>query len=152
MTVIRLLLITAGLGLGAVGIEHLLTETRAGTARDVLLWATGTLALHDGALAPATLAAGLLLTGGKLRGVWRAGLLTAGTVTLVALPVLLRPGQPTDPSVLPLNYPLGLTTVVAATAAATAATAAWQHRRHRHTPPPATPQPASARRRLRPWR
>ncbi|WBB58490.1 hypothetical protein O7599_22980 [Streptomyces sp. WMMC500] len=141
MTVIRLLLITTGLVLAAVGVEHLLTETRAGTARDVLLWATATLVLHDGALAPATLATGLLLAGTKLRGVWRAGLLTAGAVTLVALPVLLRPGRPTDPSVLPLNYPLGLATVLTVIAVVTAATAAWHHhRRHRRRSPQPEPE------------
>ncbi|WP_326798216.1 hypothetical protein OG946_24820 [Streptomyces sp. NBC_01808] len=134
MTAVRLLLGVAGLGMGAVGVEYLLTETRAGTVRDVLVWAGGTLILHDGLLAPAVFAVGLLLAGRRLRGVWRAGLLTAATVTLVTLPVLLRPGKPADPSVLPLDYPQGLTVVMAAVAAGTAATAGrhvWRRRQSR---------------------
>lgn len=51
MTAVRLLLGVAGLGMGAVGVEYLLTETRAGTVRDVLVWVSGTLILHDGLLA-----------------------------------------------------------------------------------------------------
>jgi hypothetical protein len=126
MTAIRLLLGAGGLALAAVGVDHLLTETEPSTAWDVAVWAAGSVVLHDGVLAPAVLAVGLLLGGRRLRGVWRAGLLTAGMVTLVALPVLLRPGQTADPSVLPLDYPLGLTVTLSAIAAGTAATAGWQ--------------------------
>lgn len=130
-TALRLLVGAAGLALGVVGVTHLLDETRPGTVWQVLLWAGGVLALHDGVLVPVVLAVGLLVTGGRLGGVWRAGLLTAGTVTLVALPVLLRPGRPANASVLPLDYPLGLTLVLSAVVAGTGATAGWHLWRRR---------------------
>lgn len=130
-TVVRLLSGAAGVALGAVGVTRLLTGTRPGTVWNVLVWGGSVLALHDGVLVPAVLAVGLLSTGGRLSGVWRAGLLTAGTVTLVALPVLLRPGRPANASVLPLDYPLGLTLVLSAVVACTGATAGWRLWRHR---------------------
>ncbi|MEU3825439.1 hypothetical protein AB0F36_08945 [Streptomyces sp. NPDC029080] len=138
MTVARLLLGAAGTALAAVGAVRLLTGTRPGTVGDVLVWGGSLLVLHDGVLVPAVLAVGLLSAGGRLGGVWRAGLLTAGTVTLVASPVLLRPGRPANPSVLPLDYPLGLALVLSAVAAATCATAGWLRWRRRRTPRPSS--------------
>lgn len=131
VTVLRLLLGAAGTALGAYGGYLLLTGNPTESVGQVLLWGGSVLVLHDGLLVPAVLAAGLLLAGGRLSGVWRAGLLTAGTVTLVALPVLLRPGGRANPSVLPLDYPLGLAVVVAAVAAGTGAVAAWRLWRRR---------------------
>lgn len=114
MTVSRLLLGALGVAAAAFGVAHLLTETRTGTVTQLVVWAAGAVVLHDGVLVPLVLAAGLLLTRGRLRGVWRAALLTLGTVTLAALPALLRPGRPANPSVLPLDYPMGLAVVAAA--------------------------------------
>lgn len=98
----------------------------------VLVWLAGALVLHDGILAPLVLAVGLLLVGRRRRGLWRGALLVAGSVVLVTLPLLVRPGAPPNPSALPLPYPRNLAIVLAAVAVVTASTAAvraWRERR-----------------------
>lgn len=103
----------AGLGavgclLMAVGGWFLLVDARPGTVVPVALWLAGAVLLHDFALVPLVLAAGWVLYrlpgAGRWRGLWRAALITAGSLTLVAAPVLLRP-TPANPSLLPLDYP-----------------------------------------------
>ncbi|GAB2769358.1 hypothetical protein [Streptomyces daliensis] len=136
MIVSRLLLGVLGVAAASFGVVHLLTETRTGTVIPLVVWAAGAVVLHDAVLVPLVLAAGLLVTEGRLRGVWRAALLTLGTVTLVALPPLLRPGRPANPSVLPLAYPLGLAVVAAAVVAGAAMVAGrrlWLARRERQS-------------------
>ncbi|MER5884142.1 hypothetical protein ABT160_09955 [Streptomyces sp. NPDC001941] len=71
---------------------------------DALVWLAGAVAVHDGLVAPLVLAAGLLVAAVPARGVVRGSLVAAGCLTVVALPVLLRPGTPANPSVLPLDY------------------------------------------------
>ncbi|MFE9634697.1 hypothetical protein [Streptomyces sp. NPDC006463] len=72
---------------------------------DVAIWLAGAVALHDGIVAPLVLAVGLLLARVRASRTVRAALIVAASLTLVALPVLLRPGTPDNPSVLPLDYP-----------------------------------------------
>lgn len=50
------------------------------------------------------LGVGLLLAAVPARGTVRGGLVVAGCLTMIALPPLLRPGAPTNPSALPLDY------------------------------------------------
>ncbi len=129
VTVARGALGAAGLGLLVWGGWLLLGETSAGTARGVAYWLLAALLVHDLVLAPLVLLVGLTL--GRLRGArraLRAGLLVAGCVTLVALPPLLRPGTPRNPTELPLDYPrnlllLLLAILIATTVSAAAATA-----------------------------
>ncbi len=71
---------------------------------DVAVWLAGALVLHDGLVAPLVLGTGLLLGGLRARGAVRGALIVAGSLTAVALPVLLRPGAPANSSVLPLDY------------------------------------------------
>ncbi|MFE7773543.1 hypothetical protein ACFU5O_06535 [Streptomyces sp. NPDC057445] len=79
----------------------------AGYVRDpweVVVWLVGAIVLHDGVIAPLVLAVGLLLAALPARGVLRTALIVCGALTLIALPPLLRPGAPTNPSALPLDY------------------------------------------------
>ncbi|WP_405841205.1 hypothetical protein OG528_24125 [Streptomyces platensis] len=109
MKAMRALAGVAGLALMGVG-ASLLLDVREWTG--VLLWLGGAVVLHDGLIAPLVLLAGLVLVrgGGRggvcggVRGPVRGALTVAGALTLVALPVLLRPGPRANSSVLPLDY------------------------------------------------
>jgi hypothetical protein len=115
-----------GLGGAAYGVVALL-DLGAANLRDVATWLVGGVVLHDGLVAPATIAVGFLV--GR---VWRGrppaavvvGALVLGTATLVAVPVLGRFGARADnPTLLDRNYVLGwlvlatLTVVVSGVAA-----------------------------------
>ncbi|MFF4452151.1 hypothetical protein [Streptomyces goshikiensis] len=72
----------------------------------IALWLAGAVVLHDGLIAPLVLAVGALTAAAGLRltGVPRAALIVAGFLTAIALPPILRPGAPANPTVLPLDY------------------------------------------------
>ncbi|MFE2524719.1 hypothetical protein ACFXEL_10825 [Streptomyces sp. NPDC059382] len=72
----------------------------------IALWLAGAVVLHDGFLAPLVMAVAALTAaaGLRLRGVPRAALIVAGSLTAVALPPLLRPGAVANATVLPLDY------------------------------------------------
>ncbi|MFF3246603.1 hypothetical protein ACFYWY_23380 [Streptomyces sp. NPDC002870] len=97
----RIVVGALGLALMAVGATLLLT---GGQLKDVALWLAGAIVLHDGIIAPLVLGVGLLLAAVPARGTVRGGLVVAGCLTMIALPPLLRPGAPTNPSALPLDY------------------------------------------------
>lgn len=88
---------------------------------DVMVWLAGAIVLHDGLIAPLVFAVGLLLAALPARRTLRTALMTAGALTLVALPPLLRPGTPKNPSVLPSDYVGNWLLTLGAVAAATAA-------------------------------
>ncbi|MFE8938480.1 hypothetical protein ACFYNX_13400 [Streptomyces sp. NPDC007872] len=102
-----------GVGLIVLGARLVAAEPASG---DVLVWLAGALVVHDGLLAPLVLAVGLLIAGRSERGLWRGALVIAGSVVLVTLPLLLRPGPPPNPSALPLPYGRNLVIVLAAVA------------------------------------
>ncbi|MEU6402496.1 hypothetical protein [Streptomyces sp. NPDC046985] len=86
----------AGVGVWLVlGVPHPL---------DVGVWLVGALVLHDGVVAPLVLGVGLLVAALPARRAVRGALIVAGCLTVVALPVLARPGATANPSVLPLDY------------------------------------------------
>ncbi|MFD3943329.1 hypothetical protein [Streptomyces sp. NPDC058579] len=91
------------LGVAMMGLGGVLT-LRTGTAGEVVLWLAGAIVLHDGLIAPLVLGAGPLLAALPARGTVRGGLIVAGALTLVALPLMLRPGSAPNPTVLPLDY------------------------------------------------
>nr|WP_093879062.1 hypothetical protein [Streptomyces sp. TLI_105] len=97
----------------------------------VLVWLAGALVLHDGILAPLVLAVGLLLVGRRRRGLLRGALLVAGSVVLVTLPLLVRPGAPPNPSALPLPYGRNLAIVLVAVTVVTGVRVAVQRWRER---------------------
>ncbi|MFF3937319.1 hypothetical protein [Streptomyces phaeofaciens] len=132
MRVTRLLAGAAGAALMGVGVS-LLLDVRDLT--DVVVWLGGAVVLHDVLIAPAVLLAGPVLVRGALRGPVRAALIVAGSLTVVALPVLLRPGPRANSSVLPLDYPRNWLVALAAVAAVTALSTAARRRARRRRPP-----------------
>ncbi|UXY25377.1 hypothetical protein [Streptomyces sp. HUAS TT20] len=117
MKVTRYLTGAVGVALMGVG-AWLLLDVRDVT--DVLVWLGGAIVLHDTLIAPSALLVGLVLVRGGARGPVRGALLAAGTLTVVALPVLLRPGPRANASVLPLDYPRNWLIALVAVAAVTA--------------------------------
>ena len=117
MKSLRVIAGTAGVALMGVG-AFLLMDVR--DLADVLVWLGGAVVLHDVVIAPVVLLVGLLLVRGGVRGPVRGGLLVAGALTTVALPVLLRPGRTANSSVLPLDYPRNWLIALVAVAMVTA--------------------------------
>ncbi|MFJ3583034.1 hypothetical protein ACIPPS_12510 [Streptomyces sp. NPDC090127] len=91
------------LGVALMGLGVVLV-VRTGSVGDVLLWLAGAIVLHDGLIAPLVLGVGLLLAALPARGALRGGLIVAGSLTLIALPLMLRPGSAPNPTALPLDY------------------------------------------------
>ncbi|MGW4160605.1 hypothetical protein [Streptomyces sp. NPDC004788] len=106
-----------GLGLVLMGLGARLVAAEPDPL-GVLVWLAGAVVLHDGILAPLVFGIGLLLVGRRQRGLSRGVLLVAGTVVLVTLPLLVRPGAPPNPSALPLPYGRNLAIVLAGVAVA----------------------------------
>jgi hypothetical protein len=120
--VTRWLLGALGLALTAYGAVLLLGTGWSNTVA-AALWLAGGVVLHDAVLAPATLAAGLLLVRvvpSSWRGTVVAALAIVGTLTIVAIPVLGRFGARADnPTLLDRPYlPGWLALVVVITAGA----------------------------------
>ncbi|MFE5617406.1 hypothetical protein [Streptomyces sp. NPDC056463] len=91
------------LGVALMGLGAVLV-VRTGTVAEVVLWLAGAIVLHDGVIAPLVLGVGLLIAAVPVRGPVRGGLIVAGSLTLVALPLMVRPGAPPNPTALPLDY------------------------------------------------
>jgi hypothetical protein len=108
--VTRWLLGALGLALTAYGAVLLLGTGWSNTVA-AALWLAGGVVLHDAVLAPATLAAGLLLVRvvpSSWRGTVVAALAIVGTLTIVAIPVLGRFGARADnPTLLDRPYLAG---------------------------------------------
>lgn len=119
MRVVRGLLAATGAALLGYGCWLVLFDTRSGTLPALPVWLAGSVAAHDAVLAPLVLLAGRALRGAPGRPVWRAGLLTAGALTLLALPLMLWQGSPRNPSVLPLDYRANWAWTLAGTAVVT---------------------------------
>ncbi|MFC9910974.1 hypothetical protein [Streptomyces sp. NPDC127197] len=106
-TVVRLLLAVPGLTAVGFGIQQFVVRTHpdVSDARELALWLGGAVVLHDGLLVPTVLLLGLLISRARrLCPILRGALLTGGCLTLIALPLLLRPGRPANPTVLPRDY------------------------------------------------
>ncbi|MGW1771886.1 hypothetical protein [Streptomyces sp. NPDC002104] len=89
----------------------------------IAVWLGGAVVVHDGFVAPLVIAVAALVAalGPRLRGVPRAALIVAGSLTAIALPPLLRPGGVANSTVLPLDYLRNWLTVLAAIALLTVA-------------------------------
>jgi hypothetical protein len=111
-------IVTGALGIVLMAVGATLLAA-GGQIKDVALWLAGAIVLHDGIIAPLVLGIGLLLAAVPARGAVRGALVVAGCLTMVALPVLLRPGRPTNPSALPLDYLRNWLLVLAAVAVLT---------------------------------
>ncbi|MEU7074048.1 hypothetical protein AB0B30_31995 [Streptomyces narbonensis] len=84
------------------------------------MWLAGGVLVHDGLIAPLIIALAAA-AGLRLRGVPRAALVVAASVTVIALPPLLRPGGVANATVLPLDYLRNWLLAMAAVAAITVA-------------------------------
>ncbi|MFE5771621.1 hypothetical protein ACFQ7O_25030 [Streptomyces sp. NPDC056485] len=95
----------AGLGLVLMGLGAALLLQEPSPWR-IALWLAGAVVVHDGLIAPLVLAVAAFTGafGPRLRGVPRAALIVAGSLTAIALPPLLRPGRAANPTVVPLDY------------------------------------------------
>ncbi|MEV0975167.1 hypothetical protein [Microtetraspora glauca] len=105
----------------------------------VALWFGGGAAVHDLVLVPLVLAVGVPAS--RLRGPYRVGLVIAGMLALVSLPVVLGLGRRADnPSQLPLNYGANVAVVLASIALVAVAVDVWtlllRRRRARTAQPP----------------
>lgn len=100
---------------------------------DVAVWLAGAIVLHDGIIAPLVFGVGLAVGGLGARGAVRGALIVAGAVTVIALPVLLRPGTPANSSVLPLDYLRNWLWVMAALGAIMVGATVWGWARRRRS-------------------
>ncbi|WP_395365947.1 hypothetical protein ACHGLA_33125 [Streptomyces sp. YH02] len=103
MTVVRYVVGGCGIGLMVFGGTLLLEQPEPWR---VGVWLAGGVLVHDGLIAPLVfaIAAFSAAAGLRLRGVPRAALVVAGSLTAIALPPLLRPGGVANATVLPLDY------------------------------------------------
>ncbi|WP_030155682.1 hypothetical protein [Streptomyces sp. NRRL S-244] len=110
----------AGLGLALMGLGGALLLQQPSPWR-IALWLAGAVVVHDGLIAPLVIAVAALTgaVGLRLRGVPRAALIVAGSLTAIALPPLLRPGGAANPTVVPLDYLRNWLLTMAAIAVAT---------------------------------
>jgi hypothetical protein len=124
----RVVLGALGVALMGYGGYVLLTSRRIPDPWGPVQWLVAVVVVHDALLAPLVVLIGLLT---RVRGVWRAGLVVAGCLTAVALPVLIRPGRPRNPSVVPLDYPRNWLIAVGCVAVLTGVAAAVRRWRGR---------------------
>ncbi|WP_030293580.1 hypothetical protein [Streptomyces katrae] len=97
--------LVAALGLALMGLGGALLIQQPSPWR-IALWLAAAVVVHDGLIAPLVVAVAVLTGafGLRLRGVPRAALIVAGSLTAIALPPLLRPGGAANPTVVPLDY------------------------------------------------
>ncbi|MFG2003196.1 hypothetical protein ACGFNU_28950 [Spirillospora sp. NPDC048911] len=115
----RITLYAVGGALILLGLRGILTESKP---REWMVWFAGPVLVHDFVLVPAVLLAGALTAWLPVacRRPVRAGLMVAGALTLVALPMMLSTGRrPDNPSILPLSYGRSLAVLLALAAALT---------------------------------
>ncbi|MFL6173165.1 MAG: hypothetical protein ACJ716_09785 [Marmoricola sp.] len=111
MRAVRVLLGAVGVGVAAYGVS-LLLDLGLGNLRATVEWVIGGVVLHDGVLAPLTIAIGYVVVrlgrGKPVPGPVVVAGLVLGTVTVAAIPVLGRFGARSDnPTLLDRHYVLG---------------------------------------------
>ncbi|HEX2894751.1 MAG TPA: hypothetical protein VHO29_12195 [Marmoricola sp.] len=104
----RVVMGALGLATAGLGVSRLLELGPANLVATVL-WLAAGVVLHDGLLAPLTVALGVLVArAARLPAPVLTGLVVLGSVTVVAVPVLGRFGaRPDNPTLLDRNYVLG---------------------------------------------
>ncbi|MFL6079904.1 MAG: hypothetical protein ACJ714_08255 [Ornithinibacter sp.] len=121
---LRLAIGALGVGVAAYGLVALL-DLGLDNLRAAMTWLVGGVLLHDGLLAPVTIAGCFVvarLWRGSLPAPVVVGAVVLGTVTVVAIPVLGRFGARADnPTLLDRNYVLGWLVLVTLTVLAVAA-------------------------------
>lgn len=130
--VLRPALGLAGIGLLGYGVHRVRTGGLATDPRDLARWLVGGVLAHDLVIAGLTAGAGWLLARtvpAAARPAVQGGLLVAGSLVLVALPVLSGRGGHGNATVNPLDYPRNLGWCLLAVAAGTATVAFGRCRR-----------------------
>ncbi len=137
----RLFWVCAVVGLGVIGfgLAGLLNARLIGSIASWATYLVGGLLVHDAVLAPIVVAISVVLiylVPSRIRPAVQGTLVVAGSVALVAIPVVGGWGRkPDNPTLLPRDYGLGLAIAIAIILAAGAIAAARAARR----PPPRRP-------------
>lgn len=136
---------------GLAGMVRQASTTRPGAWA---AWLLAILAMHDLVLVPAVLLVGALLSagvgrvaGGRLWPPLRAALLTTGVVVLITIPALVGGGRstdPTNPTLLPNDYPRSVALVAGTTVVAAGIWAGIATRPRRGAGAPGRRQPPAA--------
>jgi hypothetical protein len=132
---------------GLAGLVRQAASTRPGAWA---VWLLAILAAHDLVLVPAVLLSARLLRRGAGSTLWpplRAALVAGGIVLLITAPALLGDGRstdPTNPTLLPNDYPRSLALVIGLILAAAGAWAVLATRPWRQTPKRPPPRPSTS--------
>jgi hypothetical protein len=119
----------AGIGFGLW--ELVVVSPRATRPVAAISWLAAGLVVHDAVLAPLAVVVGLVVSRalkGAVARVVGVGLFVAICIIVVAVPALLTPGVPGNPSATPRDYLGGLTVALVVVAVVTAVWA-WLARR-----------------------
>jgi hypothetical protein len=111
---------SAGIALGMFGVFRLLTQVPITSVLLLGTWMIGAVVIHDGLLSPLIIGVGVLLkrVPARARHWLQVALITAGSVTAIALPLIARRGsQPAVKAILQRNYASDLTIIVGVIAA-----------------------------------
>jgi hypothetical protein len=129
----RIALGVAGGLLLTFGLFRLVTELDTGDLFVLVVWLAAAVVLHDGLLAPITVATGVALSRApaRARRYLQGALLVGALITIIALPLIWRHGsQPESKAILLRDYGAGLTLLLGMTA--TVALALYGLRALRH--------------------
>ncbi|MEV5649493.1 hypothetical protein AB0L57_14695 [Nocardia sp. NPDC052254] len=131
MTVIRALLIAAGLASVAYGIDLVLRMSTT-DLMSIAVWFGGLLLLHDAVFAPLSAAVGTVgryVIADLVRGPVIVGAVATVTLAIVAVPVLGRSGAVANSTVLDRNYGAGLAVALLLVWTGVAVAVLWRGRR-----------------------
>lgn len=107
---------TVGVAMLGFGAWHLLTDQDLGRKESIGKWLLGGVIVHDGILAPLVFLCCALawrFSGVRLRRGLALFLLVGGSLTVLAVPAILRSGDNPNPTVTPLDYSRNLTFALA---------------------------------------
>jgi hypothetical protein len=134
-------MVAIGLGFLGIGAYALLSQVALNTLPNLFLWLVGGLFLHDAILAPIVAIIGFFLSKSLAEGtrhIVEGGLIVAGVISLIALPVVISGGKTeSNPSLLPLDYSRNLLVALVIIGALTGLLVVLQLLRHRASTPPA---------------
>lgn len=109
----RIVLATAGILLLLYGAVSLLTNVDFGTLLLLALWLIGAVVIHDGIVSPLVIGVGWALhrvVPPRARRYLQGGLIAAGLVTVVAIPMIVQQGSlPASKALLQQNFGGNLT-------------------------------------------
>jgi len=134
----RIIMAVLGVAFLGIGAYALLSQVALDTLPNLILWLVGGLVVHDAILAPIVAVIGLFLSKSLpdgIRQIVQGGLIVAGVVALIALPVVIGGGKTeTNPSLLPLDYSRNLIIVLIIIGAITGLFVLLRLLRHRSSP------------------